>query len=453
MSKGQSYVELTKRLIQFACETKYEDIPQEHLDFAKILTMKGVTAMVAGSRKPSGQKFAEMIKDRQLPEQIGVFGSNFKTTKWEAVLSNAYFAHACELEDDRLTLTPTGGSSWDCTVIPPLVTLAADIGLSGKALLEAVTLGLEVHCRTCFAKVGPKDLSMIPGAVGPAVGVAKAMGLSVDETAMAAGIALSGVPLTKVNFGTDTHFLESALCSLHGVIAAEMAQRGMTGNPDVGLYMLNYGGKEPPERMLERLGDYWWFREIWVKKYPVCFHTHRQIDALLDLKREHNIAYEDVEAVEVDMTHGEAHVNRPDPKTEGDCQFSLRHVLGCAILDGDVNLSHATPTAGDDPRLKAAREKVKQIFHDVHPEGRWIDPARVTIKMKDGRVFTKERRYIIGSMEEPLTLEQVRGLYEKFTKGVLPEDIIKKTGDSLMNLENLSDLDQILDLLVFCDKR
>ena len=445
-------VELTRQLLQFAVDTKYEDIPKEHLEFAKALTIKGVMAMAAGSRKPAGEKFVGMIKDRKLPEHFGVIGSNFMTAKWKAVLSNAYFAHASELEDDRLTLTPTGGSSWDCTVIPPLVTLAVGLGLTGKALLEAVTLGLEVHCRTCFAKVVPKDLSMIPGAVGPAVGVAKAMGLGLDKAAMAAGIALSGVPLTKVNFGTDTHFLESALCSLHGVIAADMAQIGMTGNPDVGLYMLNYGGKERPERMVEELGDRWWFREIWVKKYPVCFHTHRQIDALLDLKREHNIAYEDVEAVEVDITHGEAHVNRPDPKTEGDCQFSLTHVLGCAILDGDVNLSHVTPDSADDPRLKEARSKVKQIFHDEHPD-RWVTPARVTIKMKDGRVFSKERNYIIGSLEEPLTMGQIRELYAKFTKGILPEDYMSETADALLNIESLPSVDKIMDMLVFCDKQ
>lgn len=444
-------VELTRRLLQFAVETKYEDIPKEHLEFAKALTIKSVMGMVAGSRKPAGQKFAAMIKDRQLPEHLGVIGSNFKTTKWEAVLANAYFAHASELEDDRLTLTKTGGSSWDCTVIPPLITLAAELGLTGKALLEAITLGLEVHTRTCFAKVSAKDLSMIPGAVGPAVGVAKAMGMGLDETAMAAGIALSAVPLTKVNFGTDTHFLESALMSLHGVIAVEMAQRGMTGNPDVPLYMTNFGGKEPPERMIEDLGNRWWLRDIWVKKYPVCFHTHRQIDALLDLKREHNIAYEDVEAVEVDITHGEAHVNRPDPKTEGDCQFSLTHVLGCAILDGDVNLSHVTPDSADDPRLKEARSKVKQIFHDEHPD-RWVTPARVTIKMKDGRVLSKERNYIIGSLEEPLTMEQIRELYAKFTKGILPEDYMSETADALMNLESLPNVDKIMDMLVFCDK-
>jgi 2-methylcitrate dehydratase PrpD len=445
-------VEYTKQLIQFAYETKYEDIPKEHLEFAKALTMKTVAGMVAGSRKPAGIEYSAMIKSRNLQEDIGVIGGNFKTSKWEAVLTNAILAHACELEDDRLALTPTGGSCWDITVIPPMITLAVKLGLSGKTLLEIITLAMEVHARTCFAKVSPKDLSMIPGAVGPAVGIAKAMGLNADQMAAAAGLALSGVPLTKVNFGTDAHYLESALCAMHGVIAAEMAGIGLKGNPDVALYMKNFGGKEPPERMTENLGDYWRFHEIWIKKYPVCFHTHRQIDALIDLIKEHNISYDDVEAVEVDITHGEAHVNKPDPRTEGELQFSLTHVLGCAILDGDVKLEHITPEGVDDPRLKEARSKIKQIFHDVHPD-RWITPARVTVKMKDGREFSRERSYIVGSLEEPLTMEQIRGLYTKFTSGILPDDYIEETADSLMNLESLPSVDRLIDMLVFCDKR
>jgi 2-methylcitrate dehydratase PrpD len=126
--------------------------------------------------------------------------------------------------------------------------------------------------------------------------------------------------------------------------------------------------------------------------------------------------------------------------------------LGCAILDGDVKLEHITPEGVDDPRLKEARSKVKQIFHDEHPD-RWITPARVTVKMKDGRSFTRERSYIIGSLEEPLTLEQVRGLYAKFTDGILPDDTISETADALMNLESLPGVDRLTDMLVFCDKR
>jgi 2-methylcitrate dehydratase PrpD len=447
-------LEISRRLIQFAVETKYEDIPEDVIEFTKALTMKTVAAMVAGADKPSGQKLATLIRNRKLPEKFGVIGSNFKTSQWEAILLNAFLGHASELEDDRWTTNIHAGESWDITVIPPLFSFAESLRLTGKALLEAIALGLEVHTRSAFTKVGTKDMLMITSALGSAVGIAKAMGLGIEETASATGLALSGNPLTKVNYGTDAHFFESALMALQGAIAAEMAKEGMTGNPNIALYMANYGGQDaPPETMIEDLGKHWVLKEIWVKKYPCCFHTHRQIDTLIDLIKEHGISYKDVEAVEVDITRGEDSVNRPEPKTEGDLQFSLTHVLACAILDGDVKLEHFNPGAIDDPRLKEARSKVKQILDPTMPASKWVDPARVTVKMKDGRELSRERRHIIGSPEEPLTMQQIRELYAKFTRNVLPEDYISRTANILINLESLPNIDELMDMLVFCSKR
>lgn len=62
-------------------------------------------------------------------------------------------------------------------------------------------------------------------------------------------------------------------------------------------------------------------------------------------------------------------------------------------------------------------------------------------------------RTIAGSLEEPLTMEQIRGLYVKFTNGILPDGYISETADALMNLESLPNVDRLTDMLVFCDKQ
>lgn len=63
--------------------------------------MKTVAGMVADSKKPAGIKYSTRMKNRNLPEDIGVIGGNFRTSKREAVLANAILAYASELEDDR----------------------------------------------------------------------------------------------------------------------------------------------------------------------------------------------------------------------------------------------------------------------------------------------------------------------------------------------------------------
>ena len=69
--------------------------------------------------------------------------------------------------------------------------------------------------------------------------------------------------------------------------------------------------------------------------------------------------------------------------------------------------------------------------------------------MKDGREFSKERMYIIGSPREPLTMEQLLELYSKFTRGILSEEQIRRTSEAILNLENLSNMEELMDRLVF----
>lgn len=437
--------DIGSRLVEFAVKTKYKDIPAETLEFTKCLTLKTVAGMLAGSVKPSGRKMAGLIKDKKSPEKLGVVGSGFKTSLWQAVLLGSYFAHASELEDDRFE----GGVSWDITVIPLLLPLGEKLGLSGKALLEALVVGLEVHTRTCLFSAQHVGQFLVPGAVGPAIGAAKALGLGIKETSAAMGLALSGVPLSVVNLGTDAHFFESALMALQGIMAAEMAKAGLKGNPDIARCLSDYLGRERvvPEKMVEDLGKRWMLREIQIKKYPCCIILHRQIDSVIELKKKHNLPWEDVEVVEVHASSGDTICDRPDPRDENDLQFSFQHVLAVAMLNEDVGLEHITMDAVVDPVLKEARKKVKFILHPELSSEYLMAPSRVVIKTKDGREFSRERMYPLGHPKDPLTVEQFKGLYSKFAGGILPDKDIPKTSKMILNLEKLRSIKELTKML------
>jgi len=443
-------IQVGKQLAKFAVETRYVDVPEDIVDFAKGLTLKTVAGMVAGSAKLAGRKAAKLIKDRRLTEEVGVVGCGFKTSLWEAVFLHALFAHASELEDDKFA----DGFAWDITVIPLLFSLAEKIRLSGKALMEAIIVGLEIHARSLLF---PHDYSenralMATGAVGPALGAAKALGLGVEETASALGLSMSGNRLLVQNFGSDAHYFESALHSLQGMMAADLAKEGMTCNPDAGTYLSDLGGgseRVDPQKIVARMGKEWSFRLIGIKKYPCCFHVQRALDVLLELRKEHNLSYEQVKTIEVHGSPVEDIVNRPEPKAWGDLQFSLQHALGVAMLYGDFNEEHTVEEAVINPKFREARSKVKAIIYADWSAAPLAEPARVIIKTLDGREFSGERMHLIGSPELPLSMEQFRELYCKFTRGVLAQDQIERTADAIMNLEKLSDVDELMDILTF----
>lgn len=437
--------EIIRQLAEFTVNTKYKEVPENVAEFAKGLILKTIAGMVAGSGKSSGREMAELIREHGSRQEVRIIGSGFKTSLWEAVLLNAFFAHASELEDDRFN----GGVSWDITVIPVLTSLSDKSRISGEAFMEAVIVGLEVTARTCLFVNPPMEVGHVPGAVGPAAGAARALGLGVRETMSAMGLALPGVPQIYATLGTDAHYLESALMSAHGMIAADMAKRGMTGASDIGRFLSRFWGKERvvPEKMIEDLGQRWLFTDTWVKKYPCCFGTHRQIDAFIELKKEHNLSYEDIEGIELHGGLGDKVLDRPEPKSEQDVQFSLQHVLAVAMINGDVNFEHVTSDAIKDPRIAALRSRVKIIYHPDWKRGALAAPALVKVKTKDGREFSRERMYTIGSYKEPLTIQQIRDLYFKFLRHMLPEENIRKSADTILNLEKLSDMAKLIDIV------
>ncbi|MFC1966277.1 MmgE/PrpD family protein [Chloroflexota bacterium] len=447
MVVDDSSKEITMKLANFMVETKYPQIPEEVVEFAKLLALKTASGMVAGSTLPSARKLANLIRGRRLPEDVGVIGSGFKTSLWEAVFLNAFLAHSSELEDDAFF----GGTSWDITVIPLLFSLAEQLRLSGKALTEALVLGLEVHARTCMFRSQQLGASLISGAAGPAAAAARALGLGVQETAYALGLATSGVPLATINQGTDAHYFESALQSLQGIMAAEMAREGLNSNPTMPTYLTGLLGKDQvtPEKMVENLGSEWLFLNTWIKKYPCCFANHRAIDLVIELRKKHNLSYDQIEELEIHTHPRHWPLDRPEPKTVGDLQFSFQHTLGTAMLDGDVNLTHFSSDIIADPRYKEARSKVKVFIHQELSPILMKEPQRVIIKTKDGKEFSGERQYAIGSPYEPLTSEQIRALYSKFTHSFLGEQQIEQTAQAILNLEKLNDVRELMEILTF----
>lgn len=439
-------VRVETQLAEFVNRTRHSDIPPEVIEFAKSLMLKTVAGLACGAAKPTGRKMAEIVKGHNAGVDVRVIKCDFRTSLWESVFLHSYLAHASELEDDR----NNGGTSWDITVIPLLLSLGDKLRLSGKAFTEALVAGLEVHTRTCLFGAEHMGLSLVPGAIGPAMAAAKAMGLNREQTTAAIGIAMSCAPLAFANYGTDAHFLESSLQALHGLMAAEMARQGLTGNPDITTFLSNFLGpdKVAPEKMVDQLGKKWILCEIWIKKYPCCFRTHRQVDMLLGLMNEHGLRYEEIASVDAPISTSDALLNRPEPRTEGDLQFSMQHILGAAMLDGDVNLDNINDDAAADSRFKDARRKVNVFTDPSLPRPSRAAPARITLKTKKGEEFPSQRMYPIGAPQDPLSAEQIRKLYFKFGRGALTEKQLQSAAEAIDNLDKLGSVTELTDILM-----
>jgi len=448
---SQQQDSIAEELGKFVVGVNYDALPKEAVEFAKALILKTVAGTVAGSACPNAQKMAGLIRERNLPEEVGVIGCGFRTSSWEGVLLNAFCGHASELED--VGHSP-GGVSWDITVIPLMLPLAQKLQLSGKALIETIVAGLEVHYRTCLPFDATSLGMVLPptSAMGCAAAAAKAYELDAEQTTAAMGFTLSCPSMAEASMGTDAHFLESSLHSMQGLIGAEMAKLGLVSNPDIRSYegMLAKGVKF--EDVTADLYKRWCFQEIWIKKYPNCFLVHRQLDALFEIMRDNKLTHEDIQSVEVQTGPGDACCDRPNPKTVGDMQFSFQHSLGVAMLKGELTLEDFLPDAANDPNIEVARGKVSvNIDPNIPYTVSMAEPTTVVVRTKDGKDHSKQRISAIGSTEEPLSKEQFNQLYRHYTKSGLSEENIERTMTMIWDLENQNDISELMDILTFCN--
>jgi 2-methylcitrate dehydratase PrpD len=439
-----------KKLASFTVNTTIKDITPGAIDFTKQLALKTVAGMLAGSHMPSGKKIANFIKKNPDGKGFGVIGFDFEASLWKSVFADAFFAHQSELEDDRLST----GTSWDITTFPMLFPLAQNYNLTGAQMVEASAIGLEVMARTCqFTPQGYLGLSIVPPSIGPAALAANVLELNQSETMAAFGLCMSGIATAYVNFGTDAHYFETSMQTVHGLIAAQAASLGLTSNPDIVKYLSNLLGAEKviEKDITSKLGQYWQFREIWLKKYPCCLYTHRYIDGLLEIIRKEDIQFRDIKQISVHVAAGAMEVcNRPKPKTIGDLQFSYQHTLSSAAMDRDVNYKHIAQARLSDSKTIQAWNKVKVVIHPEWKARLPVEtPAKVEIELSNGKKYMSERAYPTGTLKEPLSLLEVKALFHKFVGKVLPEKDKIFVADSLCSLEDLSkkDVKQLIAVL------
>ena len=110
---------------EFIVETSLDDIPDRTVEFTKHLLLKTVAGTLAGSRTPSGEMILDYVGENGHDGSARVMGAGLETSAEDAALAMGYFSHAAELEDDQF---PVAAS--DITVIPVVLALADDLGLS-----------------------------------------------------------------------------------------------------------------------------------------------------------------------------------------------------------------------------------------------------------------------------------------------------------------------------------
>jgi 2-methylcitrate dehydratase PrpD len=163
--------------------------------------------------------------------------------------------------------------------------------------------------------------------------------------------------------------------------------------------------------------------------------------------KENGLRYDDVKSISVYASPADRVCDRPQPESEGDLQFSFQHTLGTALRTGDLLLEDFMLAAASDARLVEARGKVK-VHIDENLSGLVMkEPSRIEVELANGRVIPAERKYPIGSLHEPLTVDGLRSVCKKFTRGVVADKKMDEIADAVLGIEGANSVQRLVELL------
>ncbi len=352
----------TEKIARFIVDTDYADIPRDAVDKAKRSALDCVGAALAGVAEPVSQTITGYVTKLGGPPQASVFGAGLKAAVADAALANGSIAHALDYDDCGVKI---GHPS--VLVLPAVLSLGEHLGASGQDLLAAYIVGLEVEGKLALHA----DFKLMQarlnhqtwyGSIGAAAACAKLLRLDVAKTRMALGIAANFACGLSANHGSMAGAMAAGNACRNGVIAALMAQEGITANPDIieaknGFYDTLVGpGHYDAERMADGLGKPFYIESpgISLKMYPSCYHTHRALDGVFQLLDEHHLNDKDIAAVDVGTSERALRVLAfSEPATPYQAKFSMPHCIAAAVVDHQVTL-------GDFHRAEAKRSQYRR---------------------------------------------------------------------------------------------
>jgi 2-methylcitrate dehydratase PrpD len=449
----------TAKIARFVVETDFQSIPQEAAKIAKQHCLDCLGVALAGSVDPSGKIITEHVRGMGGNLEAVVVGGGFRTSAANAALANGTIAHALDYDDYGYPGVPNAGHP-TAAIFPAALTLADKLKLSGKDLLEAYILGLEVYKSTASACGAAYDRGWHPtsifGTMGATAACSKLLKLDVDQMRTAFGITASQTTGLLQNFGTMTKPLHAGNACRSGIVAAMLAKDGFTANPDIlddpsGFGHAFFQGACDVEKMSEGLGAPYGIASpgLIMKRYPCCGFLQRPIDAILKLVEQQKISHEDVEHVTVDVnaTMGSVLIH-PEPRTGPESKFSMPYSLAAAMVDKRLGLETFTDERVLNPKLQEVAKKVEMKVHPDWPAEIAKKGVLLTIKLKDGRTFSHQVDMEKGSPQARMAIDALTAKYRDCAKLALSPQRIEKSMGLMLDLENLKNVAELSELIM-----
>jgi 2-methylcitrate dehydratase PrpD len=423
---------VTDYVARFIVNTRYEDIPNEVLELARKSILDGLGLALCGSAARTGEIVRQYIKSLGFgsgaTRLATLVGSSMKAPVRFAAFANAVGIHADDYDDTQLAVAEnrTYGLLTHPTaaVLPAALAVAETRSLSGRELLLAYNIGVEVECKIAEA-ISPRHYEEgfhstgTIGVMGAATAVAKLNRFDLPHVLTTLGIAASEGAGLRENFGTMTKPFHAGKASENGVVAADFAALGWTATHEVleaprGFFQAAGGGYDS-SAILSKLGNPWTFVHpgVSIKPYPSGSLTHPGMTELERLIKEHDIKPDEVELLEVGTNKDSPNaLIHHRPKDHLQAKFSMEFCMAALLLYRKAGLMEFTDEVVNRP---AVQQMISRVKFGVDPVAEAAGYNKMTtilkIHLKEGHVIVGRADFGKGSPAIPMSFDDVT---EKF---------------------------------------
>jgi len=379
--------------------------------------------------------------------QASVLGRADKVDMASAALVNGITSHTFDFDDTHLKtiIHPAG------PVASAVLALAEHKGLSGRAVIDALVLGIDVSCRvgnTMYPEHYDRGwhITGSTGMLGAAAGCARLLGLDEHKTAMALGIAASQPVGMREQFGTMTKPFHPGGAARAGLMSALLASQGFTASPKA---------LEAPRGMIQTISTKYAWNEIsddLGQRFEISFNSykpfacgiviHPSIDACSQLRAQ-GVKADDVERIELKVHSLVLELTGKKEPADGlQGKFSVYHGCACGLIFGKAGEDQYADDIVNRPDMVALRRKVVATVDDSIDEA----SADVTAVLKDGRRVHVFVKHAIGSLENPMTDAMLETKFRDLSDPVIGKGKTSELIAACWKLGSISDVRQLTAL-------
>ncbi|MGJ5035688.1 MmgE/PrpD family protein [Bradyrhizobium sp. HKCCYLRH3059] len=432
--------EVTRTLARYIVSAGYDVLPVKVRKEGVRTLLNWVGVAIGGSRHETVDIAVAALAPFSGPQQASLFGRRERFDIMNAAFINGVSSHIFDFDDTHLKtiIHPAG------PVVSAIIALSEMQPVSGKEFLNALVLGVETECRIGNA-VYPNHYDVgwhitgTAGVFGAAAAAGKLLKLNEQQMTWALGLAASQPVGLRESFGSMNKSFNPGRAASNGIFAGLLASKNFTSSDGM------IEAKRGWANTISTKQDYGEIVGDLGKRYEAALNTykpfacgivlHPAIDAAIQLRNENRLTGDQIDHVDLKVNPLVLELTGKKTPQQGlEGKFSIFHAVAVAIVEGAGGEKQFSDRAVTDPTVLSLRGKVIPV---ITPE---IKPEQVemTIVLKDGRKLSRRIEHAVGSVEVPMTDQQLEAKFVDLADGIVPAASIRRIMDACWNVESVS---------------